>query len=191
MGEGVVTHPQHHHEPPAVDAHTSSAGLRTVATFEAAKGIAVIVLAIILVLVHKHAEDFAERLLFNLHIDVDRKLGEAVMNAALKLSDARLLTILAAAAVYSSVRFTEAWGLWHRRVWAEWFALLSGMMYLPWEIAKLVERVDWQAISLLVINVGIIVYMLSIRIRECGWFSKKRPGSAECEDLASTQSRDR
>jgi uncharacterized membrane protein (DUF2068 family) len=190
MGAGV-THPvHHHHEPAALDAHTSSAGLRTVAGFEAAKGIGVILLAVILILVHKHAEDFAEHILFGLHIDVDRKFGEAVMNAALKVSDARLITILAAAAVYSSVRFVEAWGLWHRRVWAEWFAMLSGLMYLPWEILKIIERVDWERVGLLAVNICIIVYMVSIRIRESGWYSRRQPENVGVEDLNSTRSRD-
>jgi uncharacterized membrane protein (DUF2068 family) len=54
------------------------------------------------------------------------------------------------------------------RVWAEWFALLSGTMYLPWEILKLMERVDWDRVAVLLINLIIILYMLIIRIRERG-----------------------
>jgi uncharacterized membrane protein (DUF2068 family) len=176
--EPAYNHPTH---PPAqVDEHTSSAGLRTVAIFEALKGIVVVALGILLVFVHKHAEDFTENLLFHLHIDVDRKIGEALMNAALKVSDARLLTILGAVAVYAGIRFLEAWGLWHRRVWAEWFALLSGTLYLPLEILKIIERADWERVAVLVINLLIIGYMLMIRIREGGWLAKSsqqvRPG---------------
>lgn len=163
---------QHHHAPPRVDQHTSAAGLRTVAVFEALKGIAVLLLGVLLVFYHKHAEDFAEKLLFRLHIDVDRKIGETIMNAALKISDTRLLTILGAAVVYAAVRFGEAWGLWHRRVWAEWFALLAGTLYLPFEILKIVERVDWERVGVLVINLLIIGYMFMIRSREGHWFAK-------------------
>lgn len=154
-------------EPGAVDERTSAVGLRAVATFEASKGIVVILLGITLLVVHRHAEDYAESLLYHLHMDPDRRLSHVVMDAATRLTDARIWTIAAAALTYSGVRFIEAWGLWNRRVWAEWFALLSGAMYLPWEILKLMERVDWERLGVLILNLVIIVYMLFIRVRAC------------------------
>jgi uncharacterized membrane protein (DUF2068 family) len=62
------------------------------------------------------------------------------------------------------VRFTEAWGLWNRRVWAEWFALLSGALYLPWEIFKLVELPNWWHVGVFLLNIAILLYILNIRI---------------------------
>ena len=155
--------------PSAIDERSSAAGLRAVATFEAVKGIAVLGLGILLLFVHSHAEDFTSSLLYHLHIDPDRRMGHALMNAAAKISDARLWTIASAAVSYATVRFVESWGLWNRRVWAEWFALLSGCLYLPWEFLKLMERVDWERVSVLVINVAIILYMLWVRIQSCRW----------------------
>jgi uncharacterized membrane protein (DUF2068 family) len=153
--------------PTAIDQRASTAGLRTVATFEALKGGVVLLLGITLLALHRHAEDFAGRLLFHLHMDPDRRMAHALMNAATKVTDARLWTIAAATVTYSAVRFVEAWGLWNRRVWAEWFALLSGAMYLPWEILRITERADWERIAVLIVNVLIILYMLEIRIRGC------------------------
>ncbi len=178
MGQTAVQR-NRHRDPVAVDQHTSAAGLRAIASVEAIKGIAVLLLGIILVFVHTHVEDFTQNVLFHLHVDTDETFGHAIMTAAAKLSDARLVTILAAASVYASVRFIEAWGLWYRRVWAEWFALLSGALYLPWEILRTVERVTWDRAGLLVVNVVIIVYMLFVRIRECGLFSRCDEEGAE------------
>ncbi|HEY7304080.1 MAG TPA: DUF2127 domain-containing protein [Bryobacteraceae bacterium] len=161
-----------HTKPPpaAVDEHTSAAALRTIATLEALKGIIVLLLGLALIFVHRHVEDFTETLLFHLHIDTDHRIGHALMSAASKVSDSHLVTILAAATSYTLVRFIEAWGLWHRRVWAEWFALLSGALYLPWEIIRIVERPDWERIAVLAVNIGIVLYMLAIRLRESGAF---------------------
>lgn len=159
------------------DLRTSSAGLRAVASFEAFKGIAVILLGIVLLIYHSHAEDLAETMLDHLHIDEDRRIGQLLMHAASQVSDARLWTIAGAALTYSTVRFVEAWGLWHRRIWAEWFALLSGAMYLPWEILKVAQRATAERIIVLLINVIIVLYMLYIRVRE-----RRRPGApAETE----------
>ncbi len=148
----------------AVDQHTSDAGLRAVASFEAFKGLLVILLGILLVFVHTHVEDFAESLLYHLHIDSERRFGHMVLHAATQISDARLWMIIGSALVYASIRFVESWGLWHRRVWAEWFALLSGALYLPLEIFKVAERADWERITVLAVNVIIVLYMLYIRI---------------------------
>ncbi len=162
--------------PPAVDLRSSKAGLRAVATFEAFKGALVILLGVTLLLVHSHVEDYTESLLYHLHIDFDRRLGHMMLNAATTVSDARWWTIGVAAGSYASVRFVEAWGLWNQRVWAEWFALLSGTLYLPLEFLKVTERPDWERVSVLVINLIIVVYMLYIRIREC------RTGDVACQE---------
>ncbi|HZQ50867.1 MAG TPA: DUF2127 domain-containing protein [Bryobacteraceae bacterium] len=174
----VETRPQPHHPPPqAIDTHASLAGLRAVATFEALKGLAVLLLGIALLFVHKDAETFADSLLFHLHISIDRRFAQSFLNAASKLSDARLWTIAAATFSYCTVRFVESWGLWHRRVWAEWFALLSGALYLPLEVLKLAQRTDWERVTVLAVNIVIILYMLYIRIRDCRW-------PANCDEKA-------
>lgn len=160
--------------PPALDDRASTTGLRAVATFEALKGIVVLGLGIALVFLHEHVEDYAEHLLFHLHINMDRQLGHAVLHTASQISDARVLTLAFAVTIYPTVRFVEAWGLWNRRVWAEWFALLSGTMYLPWELLKVAEKPNWAHTGVLFVNVIVIAYMLWIRVRECGWFVRCR-----------------
>ncbi len=153
--------------PQAIDQRASTAGLRAVASFEALKGAVVLLLGVALLLLHRRAEDFAEHLLYHLHMDPGRRFAHTLMNAATTVTDARLWTIAAATLTYSGVRFVEAWGLWNRRVWAEWFALLSGALYLPWEILKITERADWERIAVLGVNVLIVLYMLEVRIRGC------------------------
>lgn len=154
--------------PQAVDREASKTGLRAVATLEALKGIIVLLLGLALLgLVHKDAEDVAERFLEHLHINPDRRLAQALLHTASRITDKRLWALAAAAVIYSAVRFTEAWGLWNRRVWAEWFALLSGALYLPWEILKVAERPNWEHLGVLGANLCILLYMIWIRIRAC------------------------
>jgi uncharacterized membrane protein (DUF2068 family) len=156
--------PQPPHHVPEIDDRSSSAGLRTVAAFEALKGVLVLGLTVVLFVVHNRAEDLAESLLFHFHIDADRHLSQAVMDVATRLTDTRLLTIAAAGITYASVRFIESWGLWNRRVWAEWFALLSGALYLPIEISKLSKHPRWLAWTVFLGNLLIVLYMLFVRV---------------------------
>lgn len=152
--------------PQAVDRRASAAGLRTVAVFEASKGLLVVALAIVLIAVRGQIEDYTEDFLYALHLDPDRRFARMIVEAATKVSDARTWTVFLAAATYTTVRFVEAWGLWHMRIWAEWFALLSGTLYLPWEILKVAERATWERVGVLLINIAIILYMLVIRVRD-------------------------
>jgi uncharacterized membrane protein (DUF2068 family) len=166
MSSPTTQPPPHAPLPHSIDQRASRFGLRTVAAFEAAKGLLVVVLLILLLAVHNRIEDYAEDLLFHLHIDFDHHFAQRFLRSASWLSDSPLWTVTIGATVYASVRFVEAWGLWNRRVWAEWFALLSGAIYLPFELLKVAEKATWEHVGILATNVVIVLYMLFIRIRE-------------------------
>ena len=59
----------------------------------------------------------------------------------------RLLVLFAAG--YGIVRGVEAYGLWHARRWAEWFAALSGGIYVPFEIYELATKPSGVALAAL------------------------------------------
>jgi uncharacterized membrane protein (DUF2068 family) len=140
-------------------------GLRTVAVLEAAKGIAVLLLGFgMLALIHKDLDDLAERLVQVLHVNPEGKLSNLFYSAADHATDKGLLILALGALVYAVVRFTEAYGLWHEREWAEWFALLSGSLYLPWEIYGIFRHANLLKWSVLAVNTAIVTYMLILRV---------------------------
>jgi uncharacterized membrane protein (DUF2068 family) len=145
--------------------HSHKAGLRAVASFEALKGLLVLLVSFgLFSLLHKDVADFAERLVHHLHLNPARHLSQVFLRAAQQVTDARLWALALGALAYSTVRFIEAYGLWNARVWAEWFALLSGVLYLPLEIYELLEKASLFRWSVLLINVGIVSYMLYLRL---------------------------
>jgi uncharacterized membrane protein (DUF2068 family) len=68
------------------------------------------------------------------------------------------------ATVYSILRFIEAYGLWYTRPWAEWLAIASGSIYIPFEVEDLLRRPDWIRLLIIVINVAIVLYMVMLRL---------------------------
>src|SRR5271165_2182115 len=158
--------PRRPHAPPqAVDQRSSAAGLRAIATFEAVKGVVVLALGLgLLGLIHKDLEQAAENLLSFLHMNAEHRLGKVILHAASTTTDARLWALAAGAVAYSTVRFIEAWGLWNRRVWAEWFALLSCALYMPVELVKLGEHPNWIHFVVFFGNLAIFAYMLWVRV---------------------------
>ena len=84
----------------------------------------------------------------------------AVIEPASQMTDTRLLLLAAGAAAYSLVRFIEAYGLWYARRWAEWFAALSGGIYVPIELFELYKRFTWLSLGALMVNLVIVVFAL-------------------------------
>jgi len=137
--------------------------LQTVATIEFVKGVFVTLMGICaLLLVHKDAWLYAESLLALFHISTDRRVAQLFLDFADTITDAKLWAAARLAFAYSALRFTEAYGLWHCRTWAEWVAAVSGTLLLPLEVHELFRRVTLLRCGLLIGNVAIVVYMIYV-----------------------------
>jgi len=137
--------------------------LRAVAVFEFLKGIFVVLMgACALALVHKDVWLMAESLLALLHISTDRHSAQMFLDFADNVTDARLWAAASIAFAYAGLRFTEAYGLWRERTWAEWVAFVSGTLLLPFEIRQLFHGLTVLRCSLFVGNAAIVVYMLYV-----------------------------
>ena len=134
--------------------------LRAIASFELAKGLLVLAAAAVVVfVVGRDPWDFADGILRLLHISPDHHFAQLFLNWADTLTGAKLWMVAAAGSAYALLRFVEAYGLWYARTWAEWVALVSGSLYVPFEVYKLIHRQSMVHISILVINVIIVLYM--------------------------------
>jgi len=150
-------------------------GLRTVAVIEATKGALVLFLGLgVFSLIHKDLDDVADHLTDMLHVNPDGQLSNLFFKAADRLNDRALLVIAIGAMVYSAVRFVEAFGLWHELEWAEWFALLSGCLYLPWEMLSIIRHPHPLKWIVLAINLLIVLYMFVLRLRAAGIHVSRR-----------------
>lgn len=146
--------------------HDHHRGLRTVAIIEAAKGAVVLLAAFGFFEIIRHNIDLdavAGNLLYFFHVNPNLRISHVVMRLAGRMMDADVLTVLTIATVYSSLRFIESYGLWRQRVWAEWLAIISGAIYLPYEAYKLVRRptaIHW---AILLINIMVVAYIAWVR----------------------------
>ncbi len=142
-------------------AHLHQKGLRAVAVFEAFKGTIVLLAGFgLLTFLGRDAEVIAEQIVHRMHLDPAHHYPQIFIDAMATLTDTRLWLLAGLAAVYAAVRFAEAYGLWHERRWAEWFAALSGSIYVPIEIYEVAQRVTWVRVTALTVNLGIVAYMI-------------------------------
>lgn len=147
-----------------IDHHRSQRRvLKAVAVLEFSKGVFVVAMGICaLALVHKDVWLIAESLLALLHISTDHRWAQIFLDFADSVTDARLWAAARVAFAYALLRFTEAYGLWRERTWAEWVAFVSGTLLLPWEVRELFRGVTFWRCALLIGNVAIVLYMLYV-----------------------------
>jgi uncharacterized membrane protein (DUF2068 family) len=137
--------------------------LRAVATLEFGKGIFVVAMGVCaLALVHRVVWLIAESLLALLHVNTDRRSAQLFLDFADTITNARLWAAARFAFAYAALRFTEAYGLWKERTWAEWVALISGALLLPWEVRELMRGISLFRVALFVINLAVVLYMLYV-----------------------------
>jgi uncharacterized membrane protein (DUF2068 family) len=136
--------------------------LRTVALLELGKGVLVLAAAISLYWVDP--SDIAGNFLSFLHISPDHHFAQVLLRWADTLSNAKEWIVVLVACIYSGLRFAEGYGLWNARAWAEWIALVSGAVYLPFEIYKLAHRVTPLHSAIFLVNVAIVAFMFYLRI---------------------------
>lgn len=146
--------------------HSHRAGLRTVAFFEALKGVLALLLAYVVTRAIRRDFDFedaAEHILGFFHIGLYHHFSKQVLNAADKLSGTHVATILAVAIAYALLRFAEGYGLWKQRAWAEWLAIVSGCLYLPIEVWKVIRHPNELHWIILTINILVVLYIAWVR----------------------------
>ena len=142
-------------------------GLRLVALFEAGKGLLVLLVGLeLLSLVHQGAQNVGEEIVERFHLNFARRHPRILLYAATHLNDSNVRLLALAALAYSTVRFVEAYGLWRVRAWAEWFAIVSGGVYLPFELYELIRHPTLVKIAVLLVNVAIVAYLVYVRWNE-------------------------
>ncbi|UFS72372.1 DUF2127 domain-containing protein [Geomonas sp. RF6] len=144
-------------------------GLRLVAVFEALKGALVLLVGCgLLAFIHKDLHDAAEQLVRALHFNPARHYPRVFIDATANISNTELWVLSLSAFLYSAVRFAEAYGLWLKLQWAEWFGLLSGGIYIPVEMYEVARELTWARVAVLTVNTLIVLYLAYILLRSRG-----------------------
>ncbi|MBP2679312.1 MAG: rane protein-like protein [Deltaproteobacteria bacterium] len=139
---------------------TRQRGLRVVAVFEGAKGGLVLITGFgVLAFIHQGLHDAAEELVRHLHLNPARHYPRIFLDAVARVTDTQLWLLALSAFLYVVVRFIEAFGLWHRKRWAEWFGALSGGVYIPVELFELARGFSRVKLMVLAVNLAIVAYL--------------------------------
>lgn len=139
---------------------TASESIKAVAIYEVVKGVGALIGAGALWSWHTNLDHW----LAMVQIFWQQRFGELLatqVDGAVQIAQQAsknwpmfLLLIVA----YASLRFLEAYGLWHDKTWAYWFGVLGYVVFIPLEVYYLIASpFDWFKLSILVLNILIVV----------------------------------
>jgi hypothetical protein len=137
--------------------------LKTIACLKVLRGSIAITIGVSLFLVYRRSEAFS-------WIDHPILGGIASNDPFLQMvfawlgsfNQAQILSIAALACLMGALRWVEAGGIWFNQSWAQWLAVFSGFIYIPFEINELIHRFSWLMIVILFINTLIVAYLLYV-----------------------------
>jgi uncharacterized membrane protein (DUF2068 family) len=93
-------------------------------------------------------------------LDLDNSKIVTSIRHVFELKSTTLVWVAVALLVYAAIEIIEAVGLWMLKRWGEYFAVIATSFGLPIEIYELTEKISPLRIGALVINVGLIVYIV-------------------------------
>lgn len=135
-------------------------GLRVVAFFEGAKGGLVLITGFgLLSFIHRDLHTAAEEVVRHFHLNPAHHYPRIFLDAASRVNDTQLWLVAFSAFLYAVVRFIEAFGLWHQKIWAAWLGALSGGIYIPVEIFEVAHGLSWARLTVLSVNIAIVAYL--------------------------------
>jgi len=134
---------------------------RAIAIFEATKGVLVLAAGLgLLELIHRDLQSAAGDLVAHLHLNPAQRYPRIFLQLAGRPNEPRVVWLALGASLYAVLRLIEAYGLWHGRRWASWFAAISGGIYIPYELRELAVRPNALAAGALLINLLVVIVMV-------------------------------
>ena len=141
--------------------------LRSIALFEIFKGVlAIAAVGGIVSLRNTDLHAAADAFLSRHHIDPEAHYTRVFIESVASLTHHHGGQIAAVGIVYAVIRFVEGYGLWHAKHWAEWFAVVSAGLYLPFEFSHLFRHPTAISGGVTILNIAIIYYLSRLLIRQ-------------------------
>jgi uncharacterized membrane protein (DUF2068 family) len=136
-----------------------------IAVFRVVKAILLIALSIgAFVLSDTNLEELAERTIEWLAVDRDHVVVERLLERIPFLTPSLLVAGGIGGLALSGLYLVEAYGLFRRRLWAEWLTIVATSVFIPFEIYEIVEHGTALGIGALVVNALIVAYLVARRL---------------------------
>jgi len=156
-------------------------GLRAIALFEAAKGVLAFAAASgLLSLRHTDLHAVTDAFLLRHGMDPEQHYTRLFIESVARATHYHTGQIAILGFAYALIRLAEGYGLWRGKHWAEWFAVISAALYLPWELLHFARHPRAFTTGVILFNVALIFYLARLLVRQRVQRNRRRttpPGS--------------
>ncbi len=136
-------------------------GLRLIAAFKLLKGLALLALGIgALKLLHKDVAAVVEHWINIFQVDPHSHYIQLLLAKLSIVDDRRLKELSVGTFIYSAIFLAEGMGLALGKRWAEYLTIVTTASLLPLEVYELVKHVGIGKGVALVINLGVVAYLI-------------------------------
>ena len=144
---------------------SSDSLLRLIAVFKFLKCAMLIALGVgAFRLLHKDVGAMAEHWAEALRLDPGNRLVDAALAKASRLRPEQIKKLGLGSFLYAALFLAEGTGLWLEKRWGEWLTVIITSSLVPVEIYEIYRHPSWVKAAVLVINLGIVGYLI-YRIR--------------------------
>ncbi len=142
------------------DMASTRRALRSIALFEAFKGLAALAVGIGLVqLMHHDLRHLVLELVGHFGLDARQHFPALLLGYADALNNTPLDTLEWLLGAYMVTRLVEAYGLWRQKTWGQWLGALSGGLYIPFELRHLWHSPTALSTAVLALNILIVGFL--------------------------------
>jgi uncharacterized membrane protein (DUF2068 family) len=120
----------------------------------------------LLALRHTDVQAVVDSFVSELGINPEAHYPRLFIEHLANIGDSGLSWFALLALLSSVLRFTEAIGLWFEKHWAEWLTLIGASLYLPFEVAHMIKKLDWFGGLILGINLIIVGYLAWVLVSQ-------------------------
>ena len=94
------------------------------------------------------------------HLHAHSRLLHSLLLKLTFLSPHHVVMMAYASLLYATLLLVEGFGLWLQASWAAYLTVISTSLFLPIEFAEVFRRASVAHVAVLLINVGIVVYLV-------------------------------
>jgi uncharacterized membrane protein (DUF2068 family) len=93
-------------------------------------------------------------------VDLEESGPVRLIQQALTARHSTLLLVALGVLAYGILELVEAYGLWFKKRWGEYVAVVATALFIPLEIHEIMVKVSWLRVGALIINLFAVAYIL-------------------------------
>ena len=101
-----------------------------------------------------------EPIAYKFGVDLEESGPVRLIQQALEARHSTLVLVALGVLAYGILELVEAYGLWFKKRWGEYVAVVATALFVPLEVHEILVKVTWLRVGALIVNLFAVVYIL-------------------------------